>query len=190
MRTLHHQQGITLFMSLIMLVILTMLALTSFNVSQTNLQVVSNMQQRDAALFAARSVIEEIVSNTRFMHSPERTLPGQPNCSTDEENKRCLDINGDSTFDVTVEVTEPPSCIKTQNLKNSRLNLETEELACSIQASQEHGTKKLNTGNSLCADSIWEVEAQATDNVSEATATITQGIKVLTDTDTLENFCK
>ncbi|QYF92865.1 hypothetical protein KY495_19435 [Massilia sp. PAMC28688] len=189
MKTLHRQQGVTLFMAMIMLIILTMLALSSFNVSQTNMQIVSNMQQRDAALFAARSVMEEVISGTRFMNSPSRTLPAQPNCSSDTENKRCLDINGDGAHDVTVTITAPPSCVKVRNVKNSTLNLATEQLNCAVGAGQTPGVVGSSSGNSLCSDSIWEVQARAMDDATEASATVTQGVAVMTDTDTIKTYC-
>lgn len=189
MKTLYRQQGMTLFMSMIMLVILTLLALSSFNVSQSNMQVVSNMQQRDAALFSARSVIEEVISSTRFMTSPKLTLPGQARCSTDADNKRCIDVNSDGTNDITVKITEPPSCLKVKPIKNATLDLKTEMLNCAVGASQSHGVAGSNSGNSMCSDSIWEIQAQAKDDVSEATATVTQGVAVMTDSDTVKTFC-
>ena len=44
MKLPHREQGMTLLMALIMLVVLTLLALTSFNMTQANMQVVTNMQ--------------------------------------------------------------------------------------------------------------------------------------------------
>ena len=74
MKNLHRQQGVTLIMALVMLVVLTLLALTSFNLTRSNLQIVSNMQQRDEAEAAAREVIEETISSTRFFETPNDIL--------------------------------------------------------------------------------------------------------------------
>ncbi len=189
MNTLKRQQGATLFMSMVMLVVLTMLALSSFNISQSNMQVVSNMQQRDTALFASRAVIEEVISGTRFMTSPAASLPPQAGCGTASENKRCIDLNSDGTNDITVEIIDKANCVKVKSVKNSTLNLMTEQVNCAIGASQTPGVIGSNTGNSLCSDSIWEIQAQARDNVTEATATVTQGVAVMTDTDTVKTSC-
>ena len=61
------QHGITLVTALILLVVLTLLALTTFNLGKSNLQIVSNMQQRDEAQAAAndgfrRHVFQALVS--------------------------------------------------------------------------------------------------------------------------------
>lgn len=189
MKTLHRQQGMTLFMSMIMLVVLTLLALSSFNVSQSNMQVVNNMQQRDASLYAARSVIEEVISGTRFMNTPTRTLPAQEGCGNGVENTRCLDVNQDGSNDITVRITEPPTCVKVKSVKNSTLDLKTEQLNCALGASQTPGVVGSSSGNSLCSDSIWEIQAQAKDDLSAATATVTQGVAVMTDSDTIRNSC-
>lgn len=187
MKTLRRQHGATLFMSMIMLIILTLLALSTFNVSQTNLQVVSNMQQRDAALFAARSVLEEVLSGTRFQDSPAKTLLAQTGCGG--VNQRCVDLNGDGTNDVTVSLTQPPSCVNVKNIKTASLNLDVpDEARCSVGATQTPGVEGAEPP-SLCADSVWEVQAQATDAVSEATVTVTQGIAVMSSADLVKSNC-
>lgn len=82
MKMHRRQQGMTLVMALIMLVLLTVLALTSFSLGNSNLQVVSNMQQREQAIAAANQVIEETISSPRFFSTPEAALTnpcGAPN---------------------------------------------------------------------------------------------------------------
>lgn len=188
MKTLHRQQGVTLFMSMIMLVILTLLALSSFNVSQSNLQVVSNMQARDESLYAARAVIEEVISGTRFSTSPKQTLSAQTGCKGD--NFRCIDTNGDGAADVTVEIPDDPTCVKVKILKTAQLDMNIPTQAnCAVGASQTPGVVGANTGNSLCADSVWEVQAVATDDVTEAKVTVTQGIAVMTEVDRIQTSC-
>lgn len=190
MKTLHQERGVTLFMAMIMLIVLTLLALSTFNVSQSNMQVVSNMQQRDASLHAARSVIEEIVSGVRFSTSKEALL-AQPGCGGTNGviNQRCIDTNGDGRKDVTVKVEEP-SCVKVKNIKTATLDLANpDQAACSVGVAQTMGTVGSDNGNSLCADSIWEVQAEATDDLSEATVSVTQGIAVMTDIDSVKTSC-
>ena len=187
MTTLHRQQGITLIMALIMLVVLTLLALTSFNMNQSNLQVVSNMQQREEALAAAREVIEETISSTDFFKSPASALK---NPCDGAANTRCVDVNGDGTTDVTVAITPAPACVKAQPIKSSDLDLSVEEdLACSLGASQNFGTEGANTGNSTCANSVWEIHAVATDVVTEAQVEVTQGVAVRVAEDDLTKNC-
>jgi hypothetical protein len=46
-----------------------------------------------------------------------------------------------------------------------------------------------NTGNSLCADSVWEVNAVAADMETGAAVTVTQGIGVWVEVDDIVTNC-
>lgn len=187
MKMLHRERGITLIMALIMLVVLTLLALTSFNLNQSNLQVVSNMQQRDEALAAAREVIEETISSTDFFKTPAKALANPCNGVA---NTRCVDVNGDGATDITVAITPAPACVKAQPIKSSDLDLKVEDdLACSLGASQNFGTEGANTGNSTCANSIWDIHVVATDVVTEAQVEVTQGVAVRVAEDDIAANC-
>ena len=186
MKMLHRQQGVTLVVALIMLVLLTLLALTSFNVGKSNLQVVSNMQQRDEAVAAAREVIEETISSTRFFDTPGNVLANP--CGA--PNLRCIDSNGDGTPDVTVALTPPPTCVKAQSIKNSDLDVSIDDDAgCTIGSPQNFAVAGAVTGNSECANSIWEVTAVSTDATTQASVTVTQGIAVRVAKDDITTNC-
>ena len=45
------------------------------------------------------------------------------------------------------------------------------------------------TGDSLCADSIWHVQAEAVDNVTQAKATMTEGMAVRVAAATITASC-
>lgn len=184
---LHRQQGITLIMALVMLVVLTMLALTSFNMNQSNLQIVSNMQQRDEAMAAAREVIEETISSTRFFETPGNVLANP--CGAN--NQRCVDVNGDGTTDVTVAITPAPSCVKAKAIKSTELDIAVkEDLDCTIGTPQGvWATEGANTGNSTCSNTVWDVHVVATDVVTEAQVEINQGIAVRVADDDVATNC-
>lgn len=176
MRTMQCQRGMTLIMALIMLMVLTMLALTSFNLGKANLHIVSNMQQRDEAIAAAREVLEETISTTRLFENPTNVLLNP--CGV--ANTRCVDTNGDGTPDLTV-VLSPPTCVMAQAILNSDLNVGVAEddLECTVGSGNDAmGTVGSASGASLCANSVWDVTAQATDNVTQAQVQVTQGIAV------------
>ncbi len=184
---LQRQRGVTLVVALIMLVLLTLLALTSFNLGKSNLQIVSNMQQRDEAIAASREVIEETISNTRFFDTPTNLLN---NPCDGVLNTRCIDVNGDGTTDVRVALTPAPSCVKAAYIKTTTLDLsDSEDLACSAGSSQNFGVAGAYTGNSECANSVWEVHAVATDVATEATVEVVQGIAVRVDKDSIATNC-
>jgi Tfp pilus assembly protein PilX len=185
--TLHRQRGITLITALIMLVLLTLIALTSFNLGKSNLQVVTNMQQRDEATAAAREVIEETISNTRFFVTPEAILA---NPCGGVANTRCVDTNGDGKTDVKVAIAPKPRCVKAPVIKNTSLKLEkAEDQVCSMGAAQNFGVAGAVDGNSACADSVWEVTAVATDVESAAQVQVTQGVAVRVARDDVVNNC-
>lgn len=184
---LPHQRGVTLVVALIMLVLLTLLALTSFNLGKSNLQIVSNMQQRDEAIAASREVIEETISNTRFFDTPTNLLTSPCDGVL---NTRCIDVNGDGTTDIKVALTPPPSCVMAAHILNTTLNLaDPEDLGCSVGATQNFGVAGAFTGYSECANSVWEVHAVATDVVTEASVDVVQGISVRVDKDSIATNC-
>jgi Tfp pilus assembly protein PilX len=180
------ERGITLVTALIMLVLLTLIALTSFNVGKSNLQIVSNMQQRDEATAAAREVIEETISNTRFFVSPDYILANP--CGA--PNLRCVDTNGDGKTDVKVAIAPKPKCVKAPVIKNTSLNMaDVEDARCSMGSAQSFGVAGAVDGNSACAESIWEINAVATDVETEAKVEVTQGVAVRVARDDVTNNC-
>lgn len=180
------QRGVTLVTALVMLVLLTLIALTTFNVGKSNLQVVSNMQQRDEAAAAAREVIEEAISNTRFTVTPDAVL-AKP-CGAD--NQRCVDTNGDGQDDVRVQIKPRPKCVMAPMIRNTALDLaKVEDQVCSMGSSQSFGIAGAVDGNSACADSVWEIGAEATDIETEAQVTVTQGVAVRVARDDVTNNC-
>jgi hypothetical protein len=180
------EAGITLVMALIMLVLLTLLALTSFNLGNSNLQIVGNMQQREQTIAAANEVLEETISNTKFFQTPQAAVPnpcGGPNQS-------CIDTNGDGKEDVHVVLTPAPTCAKAQVIKNSELNVaNSEDQKCSSSSDQNFGVVGAADGSSECANSVWDLNAVATDVATGATVKVTQGVAVRVAKDDVATNC-
>lgn len=183
------QRGVTLFFALIFLVLLTLLAVTTFNVGKSSMQIVGNFQHRNDVLAAAQEAIEEAISTTRLVLSPGSIFLTP--CST--TNTRCVDVNGDGTNDVSVELTPVPSCVKAQAVKNRQLvitSATSPDLACTVSPTPgSSGAAAIPSGNSFCADTIWEVNAVAADNVTQARTTVTEGVAVRVKTDTVATYC-
>lgn len=187
----HRQRGATLIVALIVLVLLTLFAVTSFNLGKGSLQTVGNAQSRNEAMAAAQQAVEEAVSTTRLFQSPGAViLNGDPACQGGAANTKCVDVNGDNTPDITVTLTPTPTCVRARPILNSELNpsLDT-DAGCAIQAGQGFGVAGANTGSSLCADSLWEVNAVAQDNFTGAQYTVTQGVGVRVATDDIAATC-
>jgi len=180
MRTLRHrQQGATLLVGLIMLVLVTLLAVSSFNLGKSNLTIVANMQHRTESLESAKATLEEVISRTDFADNPASALTS--GCGT---NTQCFDVNGDGTSDVTVALTPTPCIKKAQTIKNNQLDLTNpEDAGCSTGATQNLGIAGAVTGDSLCADTVWEITAVASDSVTQARQTAVQGVAIRVSAD-------
>jgi Tfp pilus assembly protein PilX len=192
MRTMPcRERGITLFVSMILLVLITLVAITTFNVGKSSMQIVGNFRQADEAAGAATEAIETAISTTKLIDTPAAILA--PGCGG-TANSLCVDVNADGTPDVTVALkgrnaTGNPGCIKAQVVKNATLDLATsDDLACTI-ARQSFGVQGAPVGDSLCTDAIYEVVAVATDATTQASVTVTEGVALRVPTETIVNNC-
>lgn len=187
MKALRQQQGMTLIMALILLIMLTLLALTSFNLGKSTLMVVSNMQQHEEASAAAQQMIEEVVSSNQFTEAPATAINSPCNGVA---NTRCVDSNGDGTTDVKVVLTPAPTCIKAKPIKSSEIDPTNEDVAnCLLGSTGNTGVEGAFTGNSMCSSTVWEVTAVATDQLTDAQVTVVQGVSTVVDTNKVLTQC-
>ncbi len=185
-RSMHAQRGATLFVGLIMLVVLSMFLVSSLNTSTTNLKVVGNMQTKQEALAAAQETIETVISTPTFLSNPANAVPTP--CGT--LNKMCTDLTGDGVPEFTTTLTPQPRCITALPVKNQDLNVANpEDLGCSAGAPQQTGVAGAVSGNSLCATTLWEINARTVGNSSAATASVTQGVAVRINADDTTSAC-
>jgi len=120
------QQGAALLVALFMLVMMTMLALTSINLSTVNLKIVGNMQWQKEMDAAAFDAIEQVLSQYTLFTSPAATTVvtaygnvavDQPVCiSTNEAPGYTAVVTGtipnDNIWDFKVAVTDPSTGAK------------------------------------------------------------------------------
>lgn len=174
------QQGVVLIVGLMVLLMVTLMAISGFNLSQSNLKVVGNMESREQAMTAANAAIEEAVSATLFVSSPTNMFAA--NCTG--ANTRCYDSNGDGADDITVQL-DPARCVTVDPISKNELDLmmaanpNNTKLPTCIIAEAEGTFGGNESGRTLCAYSLWELRAQATDNVTQATAAVTQGVSLM-----------
>lgn len=188
------QRGVTLIISLIMLVLLTIMALTSFNIGKSSLQIVGNAQQQAQVLNAAQTMLNQVVSAPTFAESPGNVLDNS-NCPagvTAPANSRCVDLYGDEKTVVVVSMSPQPACLQAAPVPASSLNLSTstsEDWGCTLGAPQNFGIAGAMTGDSLCANSLWELNAAASDPVTGAQAVVTQGVSMRVSKDSVATAC-
>jgi len=180
------QRGMALVVGLILLALMTVMAITGFNIGRTSLDIVGNMQGRQEVIAAANSAIQEAISTTRLFQAPNAIFLNP--CAG--PNTRCFDTNGDDVADITVTLTPAPTCIQAQTIPNAALNLnQPNEAGCATGVGQTFGIAGTATGSSLCANSVWEITAVAIDLVTEAQVVVTEGTAVRVSTDDVGTHC-
>lgn len=173
------QRGVVLPIALIMLVMMLLVAIVSFNMGRQNTIIAGNMQHKAEVVNSANQAVEEVISKTTFITNPNAALPG---------NKTSYDVNGDGKNDITVTLNPPPCVKKAQVIKNAELSISNvNDAACIVGATQNLGVEGAATGDSLCANTVWEINAVAEDNVTGAAATVTTGVGVRVAADDAKN---
>jgi Tfp pilus assembly protein PilX len=180
------EQGFSLLVALIMLVVMLLFALTVFDLGRSSVQIVGNMQNRNQSLSAASGTIEDAISRTTFFKTPAAVFL-KP-CKG--PNTKCFDVNGSGKNDILVTLTPNPTCTKAKVIPNAFLDLsQVNDAGCAQGVQQTQGIRGSVTGYSLCSDSLWELRAVASDTVSETSATVTQGVSVRVSTDNIAAAC-
>jgi Tfp pilus assembly protein PilX len=135
--TMKKQQGSVLFVSLILLVAMTMIAVASARVSTTQLRIVGNVQAVRLAESSAQLGIEETIGSINSFSNPTTNivvgnLPAGINVAVSD--RRCLGAAPAPGFSAVMNIAPE--------------------------------------------DTMWEVDVSATDTLTGATATMTQGVRV------------
>jgi len=162
-RALRRESGATLMVTLIMLIMLTLFAISAMNTSLMNLRMTGNMQARNEALDATMRGIETAISTTRFIEFPTDVIVGP--CSG--ANTVCTDLNGDGAPELLTALTPNPECVQAKVTKVSELSITaptSEDVAC-LQAQQQGTfgvTGAATMGDSLCGQTTWNITARTT----------------------------
>ena len=69
------QRGAALFISLVMLVVITLFVLSAINMSTVNLRVTANSQARSEGIAAAQQAIEQVISKDFTSNPQEASIP-------------------------------------------------------------------------------------------------------------------
>jgi hypothetical protein len=158
------QRGITLLVALVMLVMVTLLAVSSFRVSNTNLKVIGSTQGKVEATAAAQAAIEQVLSSAAFAGNPANVGATPIN----------VDLTGDGTIEYVVSMLPIPKCLKSRPTDPTTLDITNpSDRACFGSAI----VGQVTTASS-CADTIWEVAATTKDNVTSAQTLVRQGVSM------------
>ena len=201
----HGQRGVVLLVSLVMLLLVSLMVLSGFNLTQTNLKVVHNLESREQAREAASAALEEAISSNLFLSTKGETLFS---ASCEQANRKCYDLNGDGASDVNVDVAL--SCTITKQLTNG----DVQERAKGSAAQEDTDSpfdewvsspwitggciEKAETGGvieadlnsmSRCSDVVWDFVATATDQQTGAVMTVRQGLATAADKNSVSDIC-
>lgn len=163
----HKQRGLSLLVGLIMLVLLTLFAISAFNASNVNLRIIGNMQARQETLAAAQTAIEQVISTPTFI----KTAPAPVTVT----------LNG-ASYDVAF--TPAPACVSVVDIPSEDLNpANPNDLKC-IPSGVIRESGIFVSGAPLppsyCSNTRWLVRARVQDpNTSNsADTTLDQGVAV------------
>lgn len=185
------QEGVTLIVGLIMLVLLTLMAISAFNLGKGNLQIVANMQNRAESFNAAQQALEEAISTTRLFESPTSVFTNP--CTG--QNTKCYSINASGNNDIVVKLgsaQDPtqPRCVRAMVVPVTQLNLANpDDLGCTVGQGQTFGIAGAASGNSLCGDTVWDVKADAEDTVTNARVVSYAGVRVRVAANVISTSC-
>lgn len=184
----NRERGATLIVTLVILTLLALFALTAHQTSVTDLKSSGNMQARTEALNAAQEAIETVISSAQFVASPSDAIASPCGAA----NTLCTDYNKDGTPEYRTVLNPPPTCIGMKVIKVVELNLaESEDLGCAVGQGQQFGIAGADTAasDSLCANTTWHLTAEASSPASEAKVTVSQGVGVRIGTEDMAGSC-
>lgn len=178
------QRGMALIVGLILLALMTVMAMTSFNIGRTSMDVVGNLQHHNEVVTAANSAIQEAMSSTAMFDTPSNVFLAPCNGN----NTKCYDMNGDGTNDITVTLTPAPTCVQAQVVPNGALD-PVLQAGCFREPCPTCFGMDVPTADSLCGNSIWEINAQAVDAITETSVTVTEGAGIIVAATAITTSC-
>ncbi|MCF8177009.1 MAG: pilus assembly PilX N-terminal domain-containing protein [Sulfuritalea sp.] len=153
------QQGSVLLLSLFMLMIMTMLALSAIRMGTVNLRTINNMQMRGEAMTAAQLALDEVLSSN-FTEN----ISGTGRIWT-------VPIDAGKSYDVVVAV---PCIRQVTPILNTVLDLGNPEDAKCFDS--------IGGGAiSACSTTVWEISATARSGWFGGRVTMTQGTGIRMD---------
>ena len=184
--SLRDQRGAALFAVLVLLFVMGWFALSAFRISSQQLQIVGNGQAEQQALAAAQRAIDLTISSNAFSKDPA-AVAAIPIASD-------IDADGDEDFTARLEPT--PKCIRVRPIKTMELDIaKVGDRAC-LQSVGGSGNLVVRpggvvaSGDSLCANSEWNIAAAVTDATTNTSVTIQQGVAIRVVATDAKNFCK
>ena len=180
------QRGATLIVTMIFLMIMSVMTVVMFNVTATNVKITGNAQVRSEAVSAAQVALASTISNTQFATNPA-LIAATP---------FAVDIDGDGKSDYNVKRDPQPKCNKVKTIKANELDPSVPaDLACMGSGSGgntgiESDVLGSATGDSMCANSEWNIRASVVDPASKVEVALNQGVSLRVLVTDADSACK
>lgn len=177
------QRGVTLLVILVLMLIVGLVAVSALGGSERNLRVAGNVQARGEAIAAAQALVELTLSSGAFTRDPlaAAAVPYD------------IDLDGDGRPDRQARLDPAPACLRVRVVKVSELDPEAaSDVACLGSSAQQSGREFAGAGNgdSLCAETLWNVAASVADDVTGALVRVNQGVTVRVPLSDVINGCR
>jgi len=155
------QRGTVLLVSLIMLVVLTLFAISAIRTGNVGFRIVGNQQTQKLMEAAAQQAMEQVISNLGNFDVTTVIAP-----STTIAQRVCVNNN--------VAAGHPPVVGPTGSC-TSGIQVDVAPVRCISSLRSEFSSLTQTMGT---FDNVWEITATVTDGPSGAKATYHQGVKI------------
>ncbi len=194
----NREKGAVLFVALIMLVLITLLAVSGIRMATSHLQVVANQKFTDEGRAAAEFALDSVVNMASFQTiCPDGTTTFP--CTTPVSFKQS-DSSSDTTA-INVQTTQPV-CTRARKIKQTEL-VTTVSGAATIAAADIPCFAGLGSGgltvvtlgssstsgDSLCSSAMYNITATVADATTGAAVVVDQGISTRVDSATASTAC-
>ncbi|WP_119966967.1 pilus assembly PilX family protein [Simplicispira lacusdiani] len=192
MKTKESQNGATLVVALIFLVLMSLFALSAFNSSSSNLRIVGNSQAFQESLSAAQMAVEATISTPEFHKNPDGVA----------QSPVTVDMNGDGTPDYTAWLKPAPSCYRAKPILPSELpaapkNAATTDIWAPCRPPVRSGGTFVDSDALVsgadpesCANSEWNVRAEVKDAATNTQVSVNQGVAVIVFGNEVSSYCE
>lgn len=177
------QSGVTLVITLILMLLIGLVGMSSIGGSERNLKVAGNMQTRNQAMAASQALIEQTISNSSFTRDPVAAAA----------QTYGIDLDGDGQADQVARLDPMPACVRVRPIKMSELDpASATDLGCMGSSAIVSGRDftASGSGDSLCGESLWNVSASVSDTVTGAQVRVNQGVSMRVPATDAQNACK
>lgn len=182
MRTTRHERGVALITAMIMLTLVTLVIVTAFRLSDSNAKIVANAQLKDEMQVATNTALDRTISDTGFFTSAY-SVP------VTIKNYEASANTASAKADIVVTIV--PACVKARILANKDATPISENCLWVPGEDQTYlEGQNQGTSQSLCANTLWDIKADAADPFTgKATSESHELVELTTGRTTLPAKC-